>query len=529
MHDCFKATTVPANCGKRIMLFNSFEFLFCFLPLSVVAFYTLAAVAGKRAAVAWLVLASLFFYGWWRPIYVVLLLASIGFNFSVSRLLSAIRTDPVASKLLLGFGIAANLALLGYFKYANFFADSIGGLFSSSLQLPVIVLPLAISFFTFQQIAFLVDTRRGESEEPSFLNYCLFVTFFPQLIAGPIVHHKEMLPQFSAAEPSRISAHNVAVGLTLIIIGLFKKVVIADGLAIYVDPIFSAAEAGGTITIFEAWGSALAYTMQIYFDFSGYVDMALGAARIFGIYLPLNFNSPYKARSISEFWRRWHMSLSRFLRDYLYFPLGGNRLGSMRRNINLMIVMLLGGLWHGAGWTFVFWGALHGSYLVVNHRFSTFARGRNRPVGLPCSVVSISAWLLTFVAVVYAWVFFRATTFDSAWLIVSAMSGNSILNLPALLAGRIGALESILLGQGFSFDAAFVIDVNLWVSGLPLFAMAFLVALGLPNSQELFERGRANSRIRWRPNALCASIACVLFGCGVVNLFRVSPFLYFNF
>ncbi|MBT5260335.1 MAG: MBOAT family protein, partial [Nitrospina sp.] len=344
------------------MLFNSYAFIFLFLPVTLLGFQLIGNRGHCRVAVSWLIGASLFFYGWWNPAYLGLILTSILFNYAVG-----VSLGSRPAKTVLVVGIAANLGLLGYFKYANFFVDNINALTGSDIVLERIILPLAISFFTFQQITYLVDTYRGETQECDFLRYCLFVTFFPQLIAGPIVHHREMMPQFAKDTFCRLKAKHLAVGLTIFSVGLFKKVILADGIAVYSTPVFDAAEAGVILTFVDAWCGALAFTFQLYFDFSGYSDMAIGLGRMFGIILPVNFFSPYKASNIIEFWRRWHITLSRFARDYLYIPLGGNRKGTLLRFANLMITMLLIGLWHGAGWTFVIWGGLHGSYLVINH------------------------------------------------------------------------------------------------------------------------------------------------------------------
>jgi D-alanyl-lipoteichoic acid acyltransferase DltB (MBOAT superfamily) len=298
------------------MLFNSYIFIFLFLPVTLFGFFYIGVRGNYYFALAWLVGTSLFFYGWWNPAYIFLIVSSVIFNYFLGSLLN----NPLLKtrKIILIFGIFINLFLLGYFKYYNFFILNINNIFSSSLPIETIILPLAISFFTFQQITYLVDAYKGRTSEYDFLHYCLFVTFFPQLIAGPIVHHKEMLPQFTKKIINQLNYENLAVGLTIFVFGLFKKVVIADGIAGYATPVFSAAEAGITLTFFDAWGGALAYTFQLYFDFSGYSDMAIGLARMFGIRLPLNFNSPYKANNIIEFWRRWHMTLSRFLREYLF-------------------------------------------------------------------------------------------------------------------------------------------------------------------------------------------------------------------
>jgi len=334
------------------MLFNSYIFILFFLPVTVIIFYRIGSVMGQQAAILWLVLASFLFYAWWNPAYLLLLIGSISLNYWIGRGLT-IHADQqsisVRRKALLVLGVFSNLIILGYFKYANFFVDNANLIFEQSYHLETIVLPLAISFFTFQQIAYLVDTYRGITHEHNFSHYCLFVIFFPQLIAGPVVQHKEMLPQFLDNSIYRFAHDRIAVGLSIFFIGLFKKVVIADSIALYSTPMFDGAHQGATISFFPAWGGALSYTFQLYFDFSGYSDMAVGLAYLFGIRLPLNFYSPYKATSIIEFWKLWHITLSRFLRDYLYIPLGGNRKGPSRRMTNLLITMLLGGLWHGAG------------------------------------------------------------------------------------------------------------------------------------------------------------------------------------
>ncbi|MFT5813103.1 MAG: alginate O-acetyltransferase complex protein AlgI, partial [Psychroserpens sp.] len=404
------------------MLFNSYEFIFAFIPLMLMLYILSNHYASKTVSLLVLVLGSLFFYGWWNPTFVLLISCSILFNFYLGRYLANSK-----SKLILIFGITSNLLLIGYFKYFNFFGESLSAVFNSSFNASQIILPLAISFFTFQQIAFLVDCYKNKGREDSLLRYSLFITFFPQLIAGPIVHHKEMLPQFEGDLKKNINTLNILIGLSIFSIGLFKKTVIADGIAPYANAVFYKAGIGGDIGFFEAWSGALAYTFQLYFDFSGYSDMALGIARMFGIILPLNFYSPYKASNISEFWRRWHMTLSRFLRDYLYIALGGNRQGPNRRQINLIITMLLGGLWHGAGWNFVIWGGLHGLYLVIFHVYSSVTE---KVFASRIKMPSMIAWTLTFLAVVLSWVFFRATTPGSALTIINGMVGINGVTVP---------------------------------------------------------------------------------------------------
>ncbi|TCO74297.1 MBOAT family O-acyltransferase [Chromatocurvus halotolerans] len=521
------------------MLFNSFEFIFFFLPITLAVFYAASLLRGNELAIACLVACSLFFYSWWNPLYLTLLLFSMGVNFVIGRRLS---TRPGRS--LLTVGVVLNLGLLGYFKYTGFILSNIDSLFGEDWSSVNIILPLAISFFTFQQIAYLVDSYRGITREYSFLHYALFVSFFPQLIAGPIVHHKDVLPQFAQSQRFQPLASNIAIGLTIFAIGFFKKTVLADGVADYADPVFAAADAGGQPAMLQAWGGALAYTFQLYFDFSGYSDMAIGLARLFGIVLPLNFFSPYKACSIDEFWRRWHITLSNFLRDYVYIPLGGNRKGRFRRYNNLFITMVLGGIWHGAGWNFLIWGALHGGYLVTNQLW----RRMSKNLGWDATAGRIRtglAWAMTMLCVVIGWVFFRATTTDGAFNILYGMVGANGVELPNGILMRLGELGAHLQAAGVApVHGGGSVMVSTWLWILPLSAVAFL----LPNVQQLFagvegamvkrapEPGSGITllpglceRWRWTPSVWWACVSGVLFALGVLTLFQVSEFLYFQF
>ena len=483
----------------------------------------------RSFAIAWLVLASLFFYGYWNPTYLALIVISMSANFWFGKWVSERhKLHWVSCRVVLVFAVICNLASLAYFKYANFFIDNVSALLDDPISFEKVALPLAISFFTFQQIAYVVDAFRGESKDYSFFHYALFVTFFPQLIAGPIVHHKELLPQFDSQDIFRPSTKWLALGVTLFAIGLFKKVELADSLAEYSNRVFDASESGQTIWLLEAWGGALAYTFQLYFDFSGYMDMAMGSAMMIGIKLPPNFDSPYKSLNIIEFWRRWHMTLSRFLRDYLYITLGGNRFGIINRYRNLALTMLLGGLWHGAAWSFVLWGALHGGYLVINHAWHqvrSSVRLSDRSFGKPGVVC---AWLLTFVAVVVGWVFFRAETIDGASNLLASMAGLGWKELPESMSGRMSGFEQVLLANGFSFQGRFVISLREWVNGGALIATSFLIVLALPNTNEIF--GKSDEvEFRWRPNKRWAFFVCLLFASSILDLGKVSEFLYFNF
>jgi alginate O-acetyltransferase complex protein AlgI len=516
------------------MLFNSYAFIFAFLPVTLLGFFGLARRSHWLAA-TWLTLASLFFYGWWNPAYVGLLAASIAMNFFAGVAIARARAASGPARLWLVAAVVANLALLAWFKYANFFVDSVAGLFGTDWSLAAIVLPLGISFFTFTQIAYLVDTYRGEVKEVDPVHYTLFVTYFPHLIAGPVLHHREMMPQFGHGRTYVPTLDNLAVGLTIFCIGLFKKVVLADNVAAFANPVFAAAGQGDTLTLLESWGGVLAYTLQIYFDFSGYSDMAIGASRLFGITLPLNFNSPYKATNIAEFWRRWHMTLSRFLRDYLYIGLGGNRKGPQRRYVNLFITMLLGGLWHGAGWTFVVWGALHGAYLCV-HQAWTALRKTSAHAAPPTRLGRVGATLLTFLAVVVGWVFFRATSVEAAWSILASMVGLHGVVLPTGWQASMGpTLAGGLQGLGAVFG-----DPGLFKGSTELAWIVALLAIAwwAPNTQQIMAghapaldwRDSGGARwLQWRPNAAWATaIGCAAL-VSIASLTEVSQFLYFQF
>jgi alginate O-acetyltransferase complex protein AlgI len=519
------------------MLFNSYAFLFAFLPAALIGFYFFAR-RDHRVAAGWLAVASLVFYGYWDVRYVPLLCASILFNYLVGLAISKTqsRSDPRLKGLVLAAGIVVDLALLGYFKYANFFVVNVDAALRFTLPVPQIVLPLGISFFTFTQIAYLVDVSRGLAKEYSFTHYTLFVSYFPHLIAGPILHHKEMIPQFRTATTYQFRADNFAKGLAFFVIGLFKKVVLADGVSQYVAPVFAAAGHGGALSFVEAWGGALAYTVQLYFDFSGYSDMAVGLSWLFNVRLPFNFNSPYKAADIIDFWRRWHMTLSRFLRDYLYFSLGGNRRGGFRRYTNLLITMLLGGLWHGASWTFVFWGALHGAYLMINHGWSAATKRfkiQSRSGQLLANSLSRA---LTLLAVVVAWVFFRSPSIKAALGILASMFGMHGITVPQGLAGHLpGGLIPVFDRWGIHFGSMgpnfHGLQEVSWIVAL------LWISLALPNSQEWIEpsregvslSGRFATLRSWAPNPLWAVALGLATAWCILQLGNVTEFLYFQF
>jgi alginate O-acetyltransferase complex protein AlgI len=495
------------------MLFTSSEFLFGFLPVTFAVFFWI----GKwkpAAAAGWLAIASIFFYGWWNPKFVALLLASIALNYAAGVLIAR---SKHGFKILTA-AVSVDLILLGVFKYSNFFIATVNDVSGFGWTLTHIVLPLGISFFTFTQIAFLVDVHRKIAAEFNFVHYLLFITYFPHLIAGPVLHHKQMMPQFGDQRTYRLNFDSIAIGLTLFSIGMAKKILIADPISQFANPVFSAASAGHTPSLLAAWSGALAYTFQLYFDFSGYSDMAIGISRLFGIQLPINFNSPYKSTNIIEFWRRWHMTLSQFLRDYLYIPLGGNRHGATRRYVNLGLTMILGGLWHGANWTFVFWGTLHGLFLCVNHLWVSIRTRagfppRNTVVGRLAGVV------VTFVSVVVAWVFFRADSFHAANLMLTGMAGgHADIGWNALL-GTLGI-------EKFALYGALAASIT-WLMPNPYQILSGRdgALLVLPTKAErVMERSIVPFLISVIAAALVFASVIVQFGPA-----SASPFLYFQF
>jgi len=472
------------------MLFNSYEFIFIFLPTTFFIYFYLNNKRLILASKGFLVFSSLVFYSWWNIVYLPLILGSMLFNYIVGNTLN---NSHINKKKLLTFGIISNILLLVYFKYSDFFIQNINLLASSHIPTLDLALPLAISFFTFQQISYLVDSYKKETKEYDFLNYALFVTFFPQLIAGPIVHHKEMMPQFEKTKNKVKNYKNISMGLFIFSIGLFKKVVIADSFAIWATNGF---DISTSLTFFEAWATSLSYTFQLYFDFSGYTDMAIGIALLFNIKLPINFNSPYKAISIQDFWRRWHITLSRFLKDYIYIPLGGNRKGEFRTYTNLMVTFIIGGLWHGAGWTFIFWGFLHGLALVIHRIWKK----------LNIKLNTILAWFITFNFLNISWIFFRAKEWDDALKVLYGMINFNSINFTNINSLHLNI--SYLINYIRSDDIVY------------LYLFIVFILIFLKNSYEIINK---------KQNIINIVFYSILFIISILSLNKASEFLYFNF
>lgn len=512
------------------MLFNTPQFLFVFLPLTVAGFLVLARWFGSAAAKVWLIGASLVFYGWWNVAFLPILLFSITANWILVATLMAGRARgaaPGRQQALLVAGLALNLGMLGYFKYTHFFLETSNQFLGTSWDVAAILLPLGISFYTFQKIALLVDVHSNKVEKLFFMDYCLFVTFFPQLIAGPIVHHAEVMPQFSRPEAFRFRADDFASGITLFLVGLFKKVVVADALSGRVDTIYHAAQAGQALSFADAWGGGLLFSLQLYFDFSAYSDMAVGLGLLFGVRLPFNFASPYKAANVIDFWNRWHISLTRFLTAYIYNPivvrtgrrrmLAGKPLMKKKGTtagaflwlmaVPIMITMTLAGLWHGAGWQFVAYGVLFGCYLVINHTWR-LVRQKQGWTHLPAWTV-VPSVLLTFAAVTVALSIFRAPDLTTAWVLVQGQLGLAGFAPPSLFVG---------------------IKLLAWVAGL--LAWCWFA----PSSQEwvgLEGHGVAvperRPRLAWAPDTKWAVLVGAAATYAIMSLGDPSAFLYFNF
>lgn len=540
------------------MLFNSTEFIFAFLPVVLAAFFVLGMLS-RTWALGWLIVASAFFYAWWNPVNVLIIAPSLAANYLFARAMQRHGDAPEKARLrrlVLIAGILFNVLFLGYFKYLTFVQASLNDLVGTEFVIVNVVLPLGISFITFQKIAFLIDVHARRIESFTFRQFCLFVLFFPQLIAGPIVHFREMMPQFENSR-ARFDAVSLATGLTLFCIGLFKKVVLADGIAVYVSPIYASAAAGETISFLIAWAAAVGFTLQIYFDFSGYSEMALGIARCFGIRLPVNFDSPLKATSIIDFWLRWHITLTRFLTAYIYNPLAlwltrrraAKGLPLLGRNASIgaflqllalptIVTMFVSGVWHGAGWLFMLWGLLHGGYLVINHAWRLASRRMFPDKAKYTRVMRPVGFVLTFVAVAFAMVLFRATSGTAAAELVSGMVGLNGVSLPRGLVepfGVAGMLESfITLDDG---GLTVFVFTYLWIAGL--LAVAWL----LPNAIQLTARFEpaldAAERpghtkpimgvFAWRPSLPWAVAVSTLAAVSVLRLSAESEFLYWQF
>jgi alginate O-acetyltransferase complex protein AlgI len=520
------------------MLFNSIDFIFIYLPIALVGFWLASRCQSRSLVIGWLVSISLVFYAIWSYKFLLILLLSVAINWAIGVGLSQQRSNlhdsakmNVAVKSLLILGIALDLGFLGYFKYSNFFIDTINNFGLRLDAIEGLVLPLGISFYTFEQISYLVGIAKGEIKSYVLPRFLLFVTFFPHLIAGPILNPDELNSQLQKLN-YRLNYRNLAVGFTIFAFGLFKKTAIADSVAVFATPIFIAADRGESISFLLAWQAAIAYTLQLYFDFSGYSDMAIGMSAMFNIKLPMNFFSPYQAVGIGDFWRRWHISLGRFLRDYLYIPLGGSRNGELRTYINLSLTMLLGGLWHGASWTFIVWGGLHGLYLCIDRGWQKLLK--HRGLVFESGYHHWPARMLTFLAVIVSWVVFRSETLSGASHMLVGMFGGNGLMLPEVLADRFSVLRSF----GIEFGT---LDRHCGIQGSLLLLCVLGGALFLPNLYQFTLRepaaldiynnlkGQQPRWYAWRPTFGYALLTFGIFAVGVGFCRQASEFLYFQF
>ena len=495
------------------MLFQSREFIFLFLPIVLSVFIFLRNKGQLQLLLTWTLAASLFYYAYWYPPFLLLFSISIVGNFFIGKILSKNR-----SKTILALGICANFSALFYYKYTGFIVSVFQEIFPN-LYAPEIILPIGISFFTFQQIAYLVDVYQGKVYDAHFVTYALFVSFFPHLIAGPLVHHQEMMPQFENALKKRKLSEDLAVGFTIFAIGVFKKTFIADSIGRYVDEFF------GHIALYpqyqpdslESWAAAITFGLQIYFDFSGYSDMAVGLSRLFGVVLPVNFWSPYRSPNIIAFWRRWHITLSRVLRDYLYLPLGGNRNGVFLRYLNLMIVMLIGGLWHGASWKFLLWGGMHGLFLIINH-FWNWLKIKLK-FQFESQILLIIGTVLTYLAVNIAWVPFRASSLETTMRIYNGMFG------------FFTKLEPSNVYYYSNYQLAWIVILLSWVFFLPNTQIWMSRYGPVLDIYRQFKPGQEQEEKwwKWEPNIKWAIYVGLLFFIGLCSIRDSEAFIYFQF
>ena len=489
------------------MLFNSYIFVFLFFPICLLGYYGLAYFRRAEAAKIFLIAMSLWFYGYFNLAYLLIMVCSIGANYMFHRLLSHRTRKPVVI-----IAVAANLGVLFYFKYFDFFLSTINTVFGASAALRNILLPLGISFFTFQQISFVVDTYRGEVRDCSLVDYALFVSFFPQLIAGPIVNHEEMLPQFRRIGQQSVLWERIAEGMGLFVLGLAKKVLIADTFGAGVDYGYTNIALLGRA---DAILVMISYSFQLYFDFSGYCDMARGIGKMLGIEIPINFNSPYKAVNIIDFWKRWHITLNRFFTKYVYIPLGGSRRGAVRMYVNLMLVFLLSGLWHGAGWNYIVWGAMHGILYVLTRLWQKSVKPRVVRDNIFMTVVSR---LLLFAYVSVAWVYFRAADIAQANRMLCTAVKGPIQKISTGLAACFQVDEFWYVIKVLHRDnRTYSRYILLWVI---LGAGIYLSMIG---------RNAAQRMERVKYSVVSAVVIAVLTLWCVLTFSEVSTFLYFNF
>lgn len=487
------------------MLFNSYIFIFAFLPITFIGYYALNHFKLYNISNLFLVGMSLWFYGYFNQRYLLIICCSILANFLLSKSMEYWKNKADIQKIILSLGICGNIAVIFYFKYYDFFLENLNAAFGKSFELKNIVLPLGISFFTFQQISYLIDSYRGETQEYTFIEYALFVAFFPQLIAGPIVLHNEVIPQFKNRQNRFFIPMNFAKGMYIFALGLFKKVIIADTFGKAVAFGFGTVE---TLSSMEALIISISYTFQLYFDFSGYCDMATGIGYMLNIELPQNFDSPYKSTSITEFWGRWHMSLTRFLRSYVYIPLGGNRHGKARTYLNIMIVYLVSGIWHGANWTFILWGLLHGVFNCLDRIFSKSWEKLGK----------VTQWFITFMLVNVLWVLFRAYHISSAIMFIKNMFCLSSFSIREELYQFFDLTEFLMLENYVPFLNYLPLRItgfHMWVFILG----AFFIVLNFRNSKE----------IEFRPTLTKSLTVIIFMFWSIMSLAGISTFLYFDF